>query len=164
MKCLEVNQLCLSAFYDYCKNMPEFVILNVITISEGSHLDEFQISGKMFERPLNDARITRRSDPGTIDGIYLTVSPDDETLLIIIDDLKGNVHLISNDCIYVQYAMIKYAFRDRLHFYQYHDECDIKEFDVSYNENSEVKKCYFSTFVKEMELFYQLKEKGIKLF
>jgi len=162
--CLDYNDLGLSAFNDIYADEPSCVGLHVITISEPGPSDEFEISGKIFERPFINASMKQMSGPDVIDGIYWIHFPDDETLFIIIDDLKGNIHLISNDCLYMQYAMTKYVFRDREHFHQYHGECNIEHLGAAYDADSETERCYFYTFVKEMKSFYLLKDNGINLF
>lgn len=72
--------------------------------------------------------------------------------------------MISNDCLYIQYALTKYVFNSREHYHQYYDDCDIKDLAASCDSDSEIEKCCFRIFVREMELFYLLKENGINFF
>ena len=157
MDCLEYRYFCLSQLNDYYPDDAELMSIQVIEISEPRFPNQFQISGKLFERPIENAKIVKKSGPDGTDEWRFTISPDDETLLIVIDNLDGKTHLICNDCFNIQEAMVNFAFKSRDHYLEYHGECNI--------EHTTIKEGYFfDLFVKEMQLFFHLKHEGLELF
>ncbi len=164
MSCLEYQNLSLMEWHNLYNNAPEFLGLHVIVISERVPSNKFQISGKISERPFNNVSMTKISGSGTINGVYWTHSPDEDTLSIIIDDQNGTVHMLCNDCLYMRYAMTKYVFKNREHYHQCYSEFDIKALCASCDSDSAVERCYIEIFGKETEIFYLLKENGISLF
>jgi hypothetical protein len=148
MDCLNYAYHTISTLHDIYYDDPEITAVHVIKVSECCNPDEFEISRTLLSGDFKNAKVIQKSDPNEINGTYWIFYPDEDTLLIIIEDLDGNTHLISNDCSYLQYALTEFVFKDRQHLNTYLGECDIE-----YHRADEEK--YFGPFIRELDEYFK---------
>jgi len=146
MNCISHIYQDISSTYDIYYDEPDFTGVFVVKISKHCALDELQISG--WSKKLNNAKKIINMIHNEIEGIYNVIYPDEDTLFIMIDGFDGYLHLISNDCFYLQHALTAFVFRDRKHLNMYKYESDIELFYTD-------EEIYMDPFIRELDEYFE---------